>query len=63
MTSQMEFAQFMTKLMKSAQDIKNDFSHLSPENQARFAQTANQFLRGHGYAITIEDLLRMHSSY
>lgn len=58
MNSQQEYEIFMAKLMKAKQDIIDDFNHLSPENQRRFAYEVNALLRGYGYTITLEDLMR-----
>lgn len=60
MDSQHEYEQFLAKFLKTIRDIKNDFNHLSPENQQRFAKEANAVLKGYGYAITAEDLIRKH---
>lgn len=58
MNSQQEYEQFMAKLFKSALDIQSDFKNLSFENQQRFFNEANAFLKGYGCVIAIEDLLR-----
>lgn len=58
MNSQQEYDLFVAKVSKAVQDIKDDFDHLSPENQKRFAEMASALLKGYGYAITAEDLLR-----
>lgn len=58
MNSQQEYDLFVAKVSNAVQDIKDDFDHLSPENQKRFAETASALLKGYGYAITVEDLLR-----
>ena len=56
MNSQQEYELFMAKLSKTIRDIKDDFNRLTPENRQRFAYEANAFLKGYGYAITVEDL-------
>ena len=58
MNSQQEYEQFLVKFLKTVQDTKDDFNHLSPENQQRFAKEVNAVLRGYGYAITVEDLMQ-----
>lgn len=62
MNSQQEYEQFLAKFLKTIQDLKSDFNDLSPENQQRFAYEANAFLKGYGYAITVEDLMRKFHS-
>ena len=61
MNSQQEYEQFMVKFSKAIRDIKDDFHHLSPENQQRISKEANAFLREYGRAITLEDLMRKRS--
>lgn len=61
MNSQQEYEQFLAKLSKAICDLKNDFNHLSPDNQQRFAREANMTLKKYGYAITVEDLMRKYS--
>ena len=58
MNSQQEYEQFLVKFSKIIRGIKDDFNHLSPENQQRFAKDANAVLRGYGYVITVEDLMQ-----
>lgn len=60
MNSQQEYEQFLAKLSKAICDLKNDFNHLSPENQQRFAREANMTLKKYGYAITVEDLMQKY---
>lgn len=60
MNSQQEYEQFMAKFFKAVRDTQNDFKNLSSENQQRFAQEANAFLKSFGYAITVEDLMWKH---
>ena len=60
MNSQQEYEQFLAKFLKTIQDIKDDFNHLSSENQQRFANEANLALKGYGYAITVEDLMQKY---
>ena len=60
MNSQKEYEQFLAKFLKTIQDIKDDFNHLSSENQQRFAKEANTALKGYGFAITVEDLIKKH---
>ena len=61
MNSQQEYEKFLAKFLKTVQDVRRDFDELSPENQQRFLQEANKFLKGYGYAITVEDLV--HTCY
>ena len=58
MTSQQEYESFIAKFLKSISEVRDDFSKLSPGNQARVTQEINDHLKGFGYAITISDLLR-----
>ena len=58
MNSQQEYEQFLAKFLKTVQDIKDDFNHLSSENQQRFANEANLALKVYGYVITVEDLMQ-----
>lgn len=58
MDSQQEYNQFIAKLLKSAREAQNDFIHLSPENQRRFAQRATVFMKEYGIAISKEELLQ-----
>lgn len=60
MNSQQEYEQFLAKFLKTIQDIKDDFNHLSSENQQRFASEASTVLKRYGYAITVEDLMQKH---
>lgn len=57
MNSQQEYELFMLKIAKAAHDIQDAFDKLSPENKKRFAQRANAFLRGHGVAVTLDELM------
>ena len=58
MDSQKEYDLFVAKVSKAVIDIRNDFDHLSPENQKRFAEAASAVLKGYGYAITANDVLQ-----
>jgi len=58
MTSQQEYEYFTAKLLKSISEIRDDFSKLSPGNQARFSQAARNCLETFGQAITVSDLLQ-----
>ena len=58
MTSQQKYEYFTAKLLKSISEVCDDFSKLSPGNQARVTREVYDHLKGFGYAITISDLLR-----
>ena len=53
-----QYEKFMAKLSKSGLELQKDFSRLSPENQKRFMQEANQRLKCFGHAVTIADILQ-----
>lgn len=58
MDSQQEYAQFLAKFLKAAQDIRDGLSHLSPENQQRFREECNAVLKANGYTIIVSDLVQ-----
>ena len=57
MNSQQEYEQFLAKLSKAIYDIKNDFNHLSPENQQRVETEVNAFLKQFSHAVTLRDIM------
>lgn len=59
MNSQQEYEKFMASFFDKVRELQNEFSDLSEGTKQRVSQEANAYLKGMGYQVVFEDLMRL----